>query len=125
MQFWEIRSKEKNHHLSEAGVSFEIHFSLWIKIWAGEHIFYIRQQTIALKEYVQNRYNITLSLTITIKLIYFFFWITPLNSNFTLLADFPYMMPFQMPYLSELHYNSIYKYPVSIPFIYYSIICKF
>ena len=30
----------KNHHISEAGVSF--------KIWAGEHNFYIWQQTIAL-----------------------------------------------------------------------------
>ena len=38
----------KNHHISEAGVSFEIQFGLWIKIWAGEHIFYIWQQTIAL-----------------------------------------------------------------------------
>ena len=37
----------KNHHISEAGVSFEIQFGLWIKIWAGEHIFYIWQQTIA------------------------------------------------------------------------------
>ena len=34
----EIRSKVKNHHISEAGVSFEIQFGLWIKIWAGEHI---------------------------------------------------------------------------------------
>ena len=39
----------KNHHISEAGVSFEIQFGLWIKIWAGEHIFYIWQQTIALR----------------------------------------------------------------------------
>ena len=38
----------KNHHISEAGVSFEIQFGLWIKIWAGEHIFYIWQQTMAL-----------------------------------------------------------------------------
>ena len=38
----------KNHHLSEAGVSFEIQFGLWIKIWAGEHIFYRWQQIIAL-----------------------------------------------------------------------------
>ena len=38
----------KVHHISEAGVSFEIQFGLWIKIWAGEHIFYIWQQTIAL-----------------------------------------------------------------------------
>ena len=39
----------KNHHISEAGVSFEIQFGLCIKIWAGEHIFfYIWQQTIAL-----------------------------------------------------------------------------
>ena len=38
----------KNHHISEAGVSFEIWFGLCIKIWAGEHIFYIWQQTIAL-----------------------------------------------------------------------------
>ena len=38
----------KNHHISDAGVSFEIQFGLWIKIWAGEHIFYIWQQTIAL-----------------------------------------------------------------------------
>ena len=29
----------KIHHVSEAGVSFEIQFGLWIKIWAGEHIF--------------------------------------------------------------------------------------
>ena len=28
----------KNHHISEAGVSFEIQFGLFIKIWAGEHI---------------------------------------------------------------------------------------
>ena len=48
MQFLEIRSKVKNHHISEAGVSFEIWFGLCIKIWAGEHIFYIWQQTIAL-----------------------------------------------------------------------------
>ena len=46
--FLEIRSKLKNHHISEAGVSFEIQFGLCIKIWAGEHIFYIWQQTIAL-----------------------------------------------------------------------------
>ena len=39
----------KIHHISEAGVSFEIQFGLWIKIWAGEHIFYIWQQTTALK----------------------------------------------------------------------------
>ena len=26
----------KNHHISEAGVSFEIQFSLCIKIWAGK-----------------------------------------------------------------------------------------
>ena len=39
----------KNHHISEAGVSSEIQFGLWIKIWAGEYIFYIRQQTSALK----------------------------------------------------------------------------
>ena len=49
MHFLEIRSKVKNHHISETGVSFEIQFGLWIKIWAGEHIFYIWQQTIALK----------------------------------------------------------------------------
>ena len=48
MQFLEIRSKVKNHHISEAVVSFEILFGLCIKIWAGEHIFYIWQQTIAL-----------------------------------------------------------------------------
>ena len=39
--FLEIRSKVKNPHISEAEVSFEIQFGLWIKIWAGEHIFYI------------------------------------------------------------------------------------
>ena len=39
MQFLEIRSKVKNHHISEAGVSFEIQFCQCIKIWAGEHIF--------------------------------------------------------------------------------------
>ena len=48
MQFLEIRNKVKNHHISEAGVSFEIYFGLCIKIWTGEHIFYIYQQTIAL-----------------------------------------------------------------------------
>ena len=42
----------KNHHISEAGVSFEIQFGLWIKIWAGEHIFYIWQQTIASNDHV-------------------------------------------------------------------------
>ena len=31
----------KNCHISEAGASFEIQFGLFIKIWAGEHIFYI------------------------------------------------------------------------------------
>ena len=46
--FLEIKSKVKIHHISEAGVSFKIQFGLWIKIWAGEHIFYIWQQTIAL-----------------------------------------------------------------------------
>ena len=50
MQFLEIRSKVMNHHISEARVSFEIQFGLCIKIWAGEHIFYIWQQTIALME---------------------------------------------------------------------------
>ena len=29
----------KNRHISEAGVSFKILFGLFIKIWAGEHIF--------------------------------------------------------------------------------------
>ena len=29
----------KNHHISEAGVSFEIEFGLCIKIWAEERIF--------------------------------------------------------------------------------------
>ena len=42
----------KNHHISEAGVSFEIQFGLCTKIWAGEHIFYIWQETIALTENV-------------------------------------------------------------------------
>ena len=28
----------KNHHISEAGESFEIQLGLFIKIWAGEHI---------------------------------------------------------------------------------------
>ena len=40
----------KIHHICEAGVSFEIQFGLWIKKWAGEHIVYIWQQTIALME---------------------------------------------------------------------------
>ena len=53
-----------------------------------------------LKEFVQTRYNITLSLTVKIKLICFF-WLSPLNSNFILLADIPFMRPFQYPiYLS-------------------------
>ena len=38
----------KNYHISEAGVSFEIPFGLFIKIWTVEHIFYIWQETIAL-----------------------------------------------------------------------------
>ena len=29
----------KNRPMSEAGVSFEIQFGLFINIWAGEHIF--------------------------------------------------------------------------------------
>ena len=29
----------KNHHISEAGVSFEIQFDLWIQVYAGEHMF--------------------------------------------------------------------------------------
>ena len=29
----------KNHHISEAGVSFEIQFGLCIKVRAGEYIF--------------------------------------------------------------------------------------
>ena len=41
----------KNHHISEAGVSFEIQFGLCIKIWAGEHFLYIWQQTFALTDY--------------------------------------------------------------------------
>ena len=45
----------KNHHISEAGVGFEIQFGLCIKIWAGEHIFYIWQQTIALRTKVNIR----------------------------------------------------------------------
>ena len=52
LHFLEIWSKVKNHHISEAGVSFKIQFGLCIKIWAGEHIFYIWQQTIALTTYV-------------------------------------------------------------------------
>ena len=57
MHFLEIKSEVKNHHISEARVNFEIQFGLWIKIWAGEHIFYIWQQTIALKTKV-NKYNL-------------------------------------------------------------------
>ena len=46
----------KNYHISEAGVSFEIQFGLRIKIWAGEHIFYIWQQTIALNHVHEMNY---------------------------------------------------------------------
>ena len=55
------------------------------------------------KEYVQTSYNITLSLTVKIKLICFlFFFLSPLNSNFILLADFRFMRPSQCPvYLSS------------------------
>ena len=49
MHFLEIGRKLKIHHISEAEVSFEIQFSLWIKI-SREHMFYIWQQTIALKD---------------------------------------------------------------------------
>ena len=48
----------KNHHISEAGVNFEIQFCLWIKIWAGEHIFYIWQQTIAFRRVVQKWFSL-------------------------------------------------------------------
>ena len=74
-----------------------------------------------LKEYVKNkqRYNTVPNRYHQIT-SFFFIWLSHLNSNFILLADFPFMRPFQMPYLSELHYYSIYKCPVSISFIYYS-----
>ena len=50
---------------------------------------------------VQTRYNITLSLTVKIKLKCFFFLTKSLNSNFILLADFLFMRSFQCPvYLS-------------------------
>ena len=29
----------KNHHISEGGVSFDIQFGMFIKIWTVEHIF--------------------------------------------------------------------------------------
>ena len=48
MHFLEIRSKVKNYHISAAGVSFEILLGLFIKTGAGEHIFYIWQETIVL-----------------------------------------------------------------------------
>ena len=38
----------KNRHISEAGVSFEIQFGLFIKKWDGKQIFYIWQETIPL-----------------------------------------------------------------------------
>ena len=57
MHFLEIRSKVKIHHISEAGVSFEIQFGVWIKIWAGEHTFYIWQQTVALKSCTSEPYT--------------------------------------------------------------------
>ena len=31
----------KNQPISEAGISFEIQFGLFIETWAGEHILYI------------------------------------------------------------------------------------
>ena len=31
----------KNGHISDAGLSFELRFGLFIIIWAGEHIFYM------------------------------------------------------------------------------------
>ena len=37
----------KNRH-NEDGVRFEIQFGLFIKIWAGKHMFYIWQETITL-----------------------------------------------------------------------------
>ena len=55
MQFLEIRSKANNHHISEAGVSFEIQFGLWIKIWAGEHIFIIWRETCPVDRFVRCR----------------------------------------------------------------------
>ena len=49
----------KNHQISETGVSFGIQFGLWIKIWAGEHIFHIWQQTIALSiSLIKSKYDI-------------------------------------------------------------------
>ena len=35
-------------HISEAVISFKIQFGLFFKIWAGEHIFYIGQESITL-----------------------------------------------------------------------------
>ena len=46
--FLKITSKVKNPHIPEAEVSFEIQLGLFFKIWAGEHIIYIWQETIAL-----------------------------------------------------------------------------
>ena len=43
-----IRSKVKNRHISEAGVSFEIQFGQFIKKAAGKQIFYIWQEAIPL-----------------------------------------------------------------------------
>ena len=37
--FFGNRSKVKIHHISEAGVNFEVQSGLCIMIWAGEHIF--------------------------------------------------------------------------------------
>ena len=52
----------KIHHVSEAGVSFEIQFGLSIKIWAGEHIFLhmaanYRLNVENLKTCIQNRFK--------------------------------------------------------------------
>ena len=70
-----------------------------------------------LKDYVQNRYNITLSLTVKIKLTCFF-WPSPLNSNFILLSDFPFKRSFQCPvYLSCIIIQST---SIALAYHYYS-----
>ena len=89
---------------------FFINVTPWLRLILNRFSSYSRCSVNALWKYlyletlkgnVQNCYNITLSLIVKIKLICFIFWLSPLNSNFILLSDFPFMRPFQCPvYLS-------------------------
>ena len=105
-------------------------FPLLDKCLYGKHLYLG-----TLKGYVQNRYNITLSVTVTktgctgknwekrllnssklmTEIYVLFFWLTPSNSNSILLAEFPFMRPFQCP----VYLGCIIIQSTSIPLAYH------